>query len=102
MFYNIPCVRNQVAFSKFTYVGKILRREGSHVPTRLLTAWCDNPMKRGGRLITNKDSIVKNLRLVLPNVNDFGSLSTWVFHTLDAKYWFLLLLILKHPSNQTP
>ena len=25
MFYNIPCVRNQVAFRKLNYVGKILR-----------------------------------------------------------------------------
>ena len=48
MFYNIPCVRNQVVFSQMTYVGKILCREGSHVPTRLLTDWWDNPKKRGG------------------------------------------------------
>ena len=86
MFYNIPCQNNQVAFRQLTYVGKILRREGSHVPTRLLTAWCDNLRKRGGQLVTNKDSVVKNLRLVLPDVDDAGSLSTWRFHALDAKY----------------
>ena len=102
MFYNIPCVRNQVAFRQLTYVGKIIRREGSHVPTRLLTAWCYYPRKRGGQLVTNKDILLKNLRLVLPNVDNAGSLSTWGFHALDAKYWFLLLLILKHPSNQMP
>ena len=44
---------------------------------------------------------MKNLWLVLPDVNDAGSLSTWGFHALDAKYWFLLLSILKHLSNQT-
>ena len=46
MFYNIPCVKNQLAFRQFTYVGKILRQEGSHVPTRLLTTWCDNLRKK--------------------------------------------------------
>ena len=45
MFYNTPCVRNQVAFRQLNYVGKILRRKGSHVPTRFITAWCDNPRK---------------------------------------------------------
>ena len=83
-------------------MGKILRRGGYHVPTRLLTAWCDNPRKKGGQLVMNKDSIVKNLWLIIPDVNNAGSLSTWGFHALDAKYWFLLLSILKHPSNQTP
>ena len=91
MFYNILCVRNQVAFRKFTYVWKILRQEGSHIPTRLLTAWCDNQRKRGGWLFTNKDILVKNLRLVLPDVDDAVSFSSWGFHGVDAKYWFLLL-----------
>ena len=95
MFYNILCVRNQVVFRQLTYVGKILRQEGSHVPTRLLTAWCDNPRKQGGQLVTNKDSIVKNLRLVLLDVDDASFLSNLVFHTPDVKYWLLLLSILK-------
>ena len=46
MFYNIPCVRNQVAFRQMTYVGGIMRRKRSHVPTRLLAAWCNNPSQR--------------------------------------------------------
>ena len=50
----------------------------------------------------NKDRLLKNLRLVLPDVDDTGSLVTWGFHALDAKYWFLLLSILKHSCNKTP
>ena len=102
MYYNIPCVKNQVAFRQLTYIGKILRREGSHVPTRLLTQWCDNLRKRGVQLVMNKESIVKNSRLVLPEVDDAGSFSTWGFHALDAKYWFVLFWTLKHLSIQTP
>ena len=102
MFYNLPCVKNQVAFRQLTNVGKIIKREGSHVPTRLLTTWCDDLSKRGGQPVTNKDRILKNLWLALPHVDDTGSLYTWVFHALDAKYWFLLLWTLKHLSIQTP
>ena len=61
MFYNIPCVRNQVAFKQLTYVGKIMRCERSHVPTIILTSWCDNPRKRGGQFLTNKESLVQIL-----------------------------------------
>ena len=49
----------------------------------------------------NKDSIVNNLWLALPDVNGAGSFSTWGFHALDAKYRFLLLWTLKHLSIQT-
>ena len=102
MFYNLPCVKNQVAFRQLTNVGKIIKLEGSHVPTRLLTTWCDDLSKRGGQPVTNKDRILKNLWLALPHVDDTGSLYTWVFHALYAKYWFLLLWTLKHLSIKTP
>ena len=102
VFYNIPCVRNQIAFRKLTYIGKILRRKASHVPTRFLTAWCDNPRKRGGQLLTNKDSLVRNLRLIIPGVDDAGLVATWGFHALDATYWFLMVASLNHPANTTP
>ena len=102
MFYNIPCVSNQVAFRQLTYIGKILCREKSHVPTRFLTTWCDNPRKRGGQLLTDKDRLVRNLRLIIPGVDNAGSVSTWGFHAIDVKHWFLLLSTLKHPSNTMP
>ena len=54
MLYNILYVRNQVTFRHLTYVGKILRHKGYYVLTRLLNAWCNNPWKRGGQLLTNK------------------------------------------------
>ena len=46
-FYNIPCIRNQVAFGQLSYVGKIFRQKVTHLPTRLLMTWCDHPRKGG-------------------------------------------------------
>ena len=86
IFYNIPCVRNQVESRQLTYVGKILRQEGSHITTRLLTAWYNNPRKQGGQLLTNKDSLVWNLRIIIPGVDNAGSVSTQGFHALDATH----------------
>ena len=101
-FYNIPCIRNQVAFRQLSYVGKIFRREGTHLPTRLLTAWCDHPRKRGRPLLTNKMSLARNLRLIIPEVDEGGALSSWGFHALDTGHWHDLLATLKHPANTTP
>ena len=85
-FYNILKIKNQIAFQQLTYLGKIFRREASHILTRLLTAWCDHPRKVGRPLLTNKQSIVSNIQFVLPEVNRTGLLSKWRFHTLDAQH----------------
>ena len=46
-FYNIPTIKKQIALRQLTYLGKIFRREESHIPTRLLTVWCDHQRKSG-------------------------------------------------------
>ena len=51
--------------------------------------------------MTNKDSFVRNLRLIIPSVDDAGSVATWGFHALDASYWFLMVASLNHPANTT-
>ena len=102
MFYNIPCIRNQVAFWKLYYIGKIFRREESHIPTCLLTAWSNHPMKHGQPLLTNKMSLYRNLWLVIPDVDETGSLLGWGFHALDTGHWRNLLATLKYLKNTTP
>ena len=41
-FFNIPMIKKQIALRQLTYLGNIFRREESHIPTRLLTVWCDH------------------------------------------------------------
>ena len=86
MFFNIPTIRNQIAFRQLTYIGKIVRRESTHIPTRLLTAWCDHPSKVGRPLLTNKQCIVRNIQIFIPEVDDDGTLASWVFHALDTSF----------------
>ena len=51
--------------------------------------------------MTNKYSLVRNLRLVIPGIDKADSVSTWGLHAIDATHWFLLLATLKHPANTT-
>ena len=99
MFFNIPKIQNQIAFRQLTYIGKIVRRESTHIPTRLLKAWCDNPRKVGIPLLTNKQYIVRNLQIVIPEVDDDDTLASWGFHALDTSFWKKLLRTLKHPGS---
>ena len=68
MFFNILTIRNQIAFRQLTYIGKIFRRESTHILTRLLTAWCDHPRKVGRPLLTNKQCIVRNIQIFIPEL----------------------------------
>ena len=66
------------------------------------TAWCDHPRKVVRPLLTNKQCIVKNLQIVIPEVDDDGTLASWGFHALDTSFWNKLLRTLKHPGNDPP
>ena len=100
--YNIPTVKNQIALRQLTYLGKIFCREYSHIPTRLLTVWCDHPRKFGRPILTNNQYMVRNIQQVILNVDAYGAMSTWGFHTLDAQHWNDLLNTLRHPSFEPP
>ena len=101
-FFNIPTIQNQISYCQLTYIRKIFRRESTHIPTRLLTAWCDHPRKVGRQLLTNKQCIVRNIQIVIPEVDDNGTLASWGFHALDTSFWNTLLRTLKHPGNDPP
>ena len=70
MYYTRPCIQNQVAFRQLYYVGKIFRRKGYHLLTRLLMVWCNHSRKRGRPLLKSKMSLSRNLRLIIPDVDD--------------------------------
>ena len=99
LFFNILTIRNHIAFCQLTYIGEIVRRESTHIPTHLLTAWCDHPRKVGRPLLTNKQCIVRNLQFVIPELNKNGTLASWGFHVLDFSFWNTLLRTMKHPVN---
>ena len=101
-FYNIPTIKNQISLCQLNYLGNIFRREYSHIPTRLLTVWSDHPCKVGRPILTNKKCMVRNIQLVITNVDAHGALSTWGYHALDTQHWNDLLNTLKHPSFKPP
>ena len=69
------------------------------LPTKLLTAWCNNKFRVGGVLHSNKKTIGQNIALDVPIVDIFGSLKSWSHLALDDKYWKYLINGLRNAST---
>ena len=66
---------------------KVVRNSEDQIPTKLLTAWCENKRKRGAPLQNNKKNLTQNIRLIVPGAAKDGLLVTWVYLALDDGYW---------------
>ena len=86
-FCRIPSLQNQIAKRQLTFIGKVVRNSDDQIPTRLLTAWCNHPRRRGAPLQSNKKSLVRNLQLIVPSVPKDGRLSSCALYALDGSYW---------------
>ena len=86
-FCRIPSLQNQITKRQLTFIGKVVRNSDDQIPTRLLTAWCNHPRRRGAPLQSNKKSLVRNLQLIVPSVPKDGRLSSWALYALDGSYW---------------
>ena len=86
-FFNTPTIRHQLARRKLTFIGKVVRNSEDQIPTKLLTAWCDNKLKKGASLQNNKNNLAQNIRLIVPGAAKDGLLTTWVYLALDDGYW---------------
>ena len=40
--------------------------------------------------------MVRNIQIVIPEIDGTGLLSKWVFHAMDAQHWNDLMNTLKH------
>ena len=77
-FFNIPTIRHQIVKRQLTFIGKVVRNSEDQIPTKLLTAWCDNERKPDALLQKNKKNIAQNIRLIVPGAAKYGLLTTWV------------------------
>ena len=74
------------------------RNSDKQIPTKLLTAWCNNKWQFGGVLHSNKKNLVQNIALIVPIVDRYGSLKLLEKIALDYKYWKYLI----HGIENTP
>ena len=96
--YNILTAKKNIAARQLTFLGKIFRCDVSHPSTKLLIAWCNHSRKLDGPFLTNKKSIVNHIKLVVPSMDEYGSIKSWGFHALDNVYREVLGAHMLHPA----
>ena len=105
MFYHIPNLRELIAIRQCRFIGKVVRGPNCHPPKQILTAWCNNKRPTGAPIITNKKSIVKSLKILLPEEmgnNKYGDLRRWLEIATDKKLWDYKIAKLKNPNLDIP
>ena len=105
MFYHIPNLRELIAIRQCRFIGKVVRGPNCHPPKQILTAWCNNKRPTGAPIITNKKSIVKSLKILLPEEmgnNKYGDLRRWLEIATDKKLWDHKIAKLKNPNMDIP
>ena len=82
-FSDITNIEKQIATRQLTFIVKVERNSYNHLPTKLLTTWCNHKSRRGSILHINKASIVHNLRLIIPGADKTGVLKTWALFDIN-------------------
>jgi len=107
MFYDIPSVRNMIAARQMDFVGKVVRGPWTSPPKRMLTACCNNKRLACRPNHHNKDSLVKNLKLLFANVSDVviddrGTIKDWINEAHNEQYWNQLIYCLLDKEAELP
>ena len=85
-YFGILNIEEQIATQQLKFIGKVARNSDDHLPTKLLTAWCNHKIRHGNVLHINKKSIVHKLCLIIPGVEKTGALKTWAHFAIDGRY----------------
>jgi hypothetical protein len=107
MFYSIPCVRKMIAAWQMDFVGKMIRGLPDGPSRSMMTACCDHKRHVGQPQMTGKNFMVENLGLLFQDVptiqiDQYGSLCTWIHKAPIKKYWCQLVDRLLHPLTPLP
>ena len=107
MFYFIPCVRNMIAARPMDFVGKMISGPTNHPSRNMITACCDHKRQVGRPKTMGKNFMIKNLRLLFQDIptvqiDQHGSLRSWIHEASNEKYWCQLVDRLLHPATPVP
>ena len=66
--------------------GKLNRKSEEQIPKKILTAWRNNKWRVVGVLHSNKKNLVQKISLIVPTIDQYGSLKLWAHLDIDDKY----------------
>ncbi len=102
VFNFIPCIRKMIAAQQMNFVEKMIKGPPDCPSRNMIIACCDHKRQVGRPQMTGKHFMVENLRLLFHDVptvqiDQYGSLRTWIHEASNKEYWCLLIGRLLHP-----
>ena len=96
-----------IAARQMDFVGKLVHGPWDRPAKRILTACCNHKRLRGRPNYHNKDTLVKNLKLLFTKVDevridDKGSLKDWIKEASHKQYWEQLVKCLLDKTSDIP
>eukprot|EP00978_Attheya_sp_CCMP212_P033890 scaffold139107_cov45-Attheya_sp.AAC.2 len=84
---NLPSMENLVTKRQLRWLGKIARMDEKRLPLKTLSCWIKTPHPRQRPHTTNRNSLVRALKLIDPSVSEDGNLSGWFQTAKDCSEW---------------
>ena len=84
---DIPSMENIIAKRQLKWLGKIARMEESRLPIKMLSCWLPTPRPAHKPHTTNRNSLVRSLQILDPNISKQGILAEWFPSAQNEEEW---------------
>jgi hypothetical protein len=96
--FNLPAMENLIAKRHLRWVGKMARMEETRLPIKMLSCWINEPRPARRPHTTTRNSMVRSLQILDPNISNCGTLNEWFQSAKDESAWNERLLALDPPK----
>jgi hypothetical protein len=86
-YFSVPDPIDIIQKRQFNLLGKFARMDPTCLPRKFLTAWVSHPRHSGGQHYTLRNSYVKTLQHILPNIPDNGTIDSWLPLAQNCEQW---------------
>ena len=77
-FNNITTMENMIKKRQIIWIGKLARLPENRLPRQLLSAWVQNPRKRGKPQLTLRNAMAKAIETIIPDSGMEAQLNKWL------------------------
>ena len=85
--FNLPPMENMVAKRQLRWAGKMVRMDESRLPIKMLACWMNTPRPSRRPHTTTRNSLIRSLQIMDPNISRCGTLNEWFHSAKDESDW---------------
>jgi hypothetical protein len=86
-YFSVPDPINVIQKCQLNLLAKFACMDPTHLPCKFLTAWVSHPRCSGGQHYTLRNSDLKTLQHILPNIPDNGTIDSWLPLAQNREQW---------------